>query len=191
MSRLEKPDNNTVPFRRKLPPYTAFIAKLVGIYVTANSVVLMVGKGSSIEMMNSMVRNPELLFVLGILGMTAGLATRENVITFREFLCLLQDFHAPRRQGHPVFSLFLHARLLAARRGNGPHFSVEVDFVPLRALRQFASSLGWSVPAPALRWPKSLRSQRILMTLADGTAVAYTAQDSSSFLRCSGNVVRK
>ena len=74
MSRLEKTHNNTVPFRRKLPPYTAFIAKLVGIYVTVISVVLMAGKGSSIEMMSSMVRNPELLFVLGILGMTAGLA---------------------------------------------------------------------------------------------------------------------
>jgi hypothetical protein len=34
----------------------------------------MAGKGSSIEMMISMVRNPELLFVLGILGMTAGLS---------------------------------------------------------------------------------------------------------------------
>ena len=74
MSRLEKPHNNTVPFGRKLPPYTAFIAKLVGIYVTVISVVLITGKGSSVEMMNSMVRNPELLFVLGILGMTAGLA---------------------------------------------------------------------------------------------------------------------
>jgi hypothetical protein len=63
-----------VPFRRKLPRYTAFIAKLVGIYVTVISVVLITGKGSSVEMMNSMVRNPELLFVLGILGMTAGLA---------------------------------------------------------------------------------------------------------------------
>ena len=74
MSRLEKTHNNTVPFRRKLPPYTAFIAKLVGIYVTVISVVLMAGRGSSVEMMSSMVRNPELLFVLGILGMTAGLA---------------------------------------------------------------------------------------------------------------------
>jgi hypothetical protein len=74
MSRLEKTHNNTVSFRRKLPPYTAFTAKLVGIYVTVISVVLMGGKGSSIEMMTSMVRNPELLFVLGILGMTGGLA---------------------------------------------------------------------------------------------------------------------
>ena len=74
MSRLEKIHNNTVPFRRKLPPYTAFIARLVGIYVTVISVVLTAGKGSSVEMISSMVRNPELLFVLGILGMTAGLA---------------------------------------------------------------------------------------------------------------------
>ena len=74
MSRLEKTHNNTVSFRRKLPPYTAFTAKLVGIYVTVISVVLLAGKGSSIEMMSSMVRNPELLFVLGILGMTGGLA---------------------------------------------------------------------------------------------------------------------
>ena len=74
MSRLEKPHNNMVPFRRKLPPYTAFIAKLVGIYITVISVVLMSGKGSSIEMMRSMAGNPELLFVLGTLGMTAGLA---------------------------------------------------------------------------------------------------------------------
>jgi hypothetical protein len=74
MSRLEKTHNNTVAFRRKLPPYTAFIAKLVGIYVTAISVVLTAGKASSIEMMSSMVRNPELLFVLGLLGMTAGVA---------------------------------------------------------------------------------------------------------------------
>jgi hypothetical protein len=34
----------------------------------------MAGKESSIEMMSSMVRSPALLFVLGILGMTAGLA---------------------------------------------------------------------------------------------------------------------
>ena len=74
MSRLEKTHNNTVPFRRKLPPYTTFIARLVGIYVTVISVVLMAGRGSSVEMMSSMVRNPEMLFVLGILGMTAGLA---------------------------------------------------------------------------------------------------------------------
>jgi hypothetical protein len=74
MSRLEKTHNNTVPFRRKLPPYTAFIARLVGTYVTVISVVLMAGKRSSVEMMTSMVRRPELLFVLGILGMTAGLA---------------------------------------------------------------------------------------------------------------------
>jgi hypothetical protein len=74
MSRLEKTHNNMVPFRRKLPPYTAFIAKLVGIYITVISVVLMSGKGSSIEMMRSMAGNPELLFVLGTLGMTAGLA---------------------------------------------------------------------------------------------------------------------
>jgi hypothetical protein len=74
MSRLEKTHNNTVPFRRKLPPHTTFIARLVGIYVTVISVVLMAGKGSSVEMMSSMVRNSELLFVLGILGMTAGIA---------------------------------------------------------------------------------------------------------------------
>jgi hypothetical protein len=74
MSSLEKTHNNTVPFQRKLPPYTTFIARLVGIYVTVISVVLMAGRGSSVEMMSSMVRNPELLFVLGILGMTAGLA---------------------------------------------------------------------------------------------------------------------
>ena len=72
MSRLEK--THTVPFRRKLPPHTAFIARLVGIYVTVLSVVLMAGNKSSVELMSSMVRNPELLFVLGILGMTAGLA---------------------------------------------------------------------------------------------------------------------
>src|ERR1051326_4322119 len=63
MSSLEKTHNNTVPFRRMLPPNTAFIAKLVGIYATVISVVLMAGKGSSVEMMSSMVRNPELLFV--------------------------------------------------------------------------------------------------------------------------------
>src|SRR6516164_7276457 len=74
MSRLEKTHNNTVQFRRKLPPYTAFIAKLVGTYVTVISVVLISGKGSSVEMISSMVRTPELLFILGILGMTAGLA---------------------------------------------------------------------------------------------------------------------
>jgi len=74
MSRQEKPHNNRVPFGRKLPPYTAFIAKLVGIYVTVICVVLIAGKGSSIEMMSSMVRNPALLFLLGLLGMTAGLA---------------------------------------------------------------------------------------------------------------------
>jgi hypothetical protein len=74
VSTVEKTHNNTVPFCGKLPTSTAFIAKLVGIYVTVISLVLMAGKGSSIEMMISMVRNPELLFVLGILGMTAGAA---------------------------------------------------------------------------------------------------------------------
>jgi hypothetical protein len=57
-----------------LPPHTAFLSKLIGLYLILISIPMAVHKDATLDIMNSIMRNPPLLFLVGILGLTAGLA---------------------------------------------------------------------------------------------------------------------
>jgi hypothetical protein len=52
----------------------AFLCKLLGLYMILLSLTMMIRKQATVDIVNSIMRNPPLLFVLGTLGMTAGLA---------------------------------------------------------------------------------------------------------------------
>jgi len=51
-----------------------FLARLIGLYMILISLPMVFNKQRTIEMWTAVVGNPSLLFIVGILGMTAGLA---------------------------------------------------------------------------------------------------------------------
>jgi hypothetical protein len=57
-----------------LPPYTAFLSRLIGLYIILVSSAMVLHKERTLDIVNGIVGNPPLLFVVGIMGATAGLA---------------------------------------------------------------------------------------------------------------------
>jgi len=56
------------------PRRTVFLARLIGLYMILISLPMVFNKQRTIEIWNAVMGNPSLLFIVGILGMTAGLA---------------------------------------------------------------------------------------------------------------------
>jgi hypothetical protein len=57
-----------------MPQHTAFLSKLIGLYTMLVSVTMVLHKDRTLDIVNSIIGNPALLFVVGIMGATAGLA---------------------------------------------------------------------------------------------------------------------
>jgi hypothetical protein len=55
-------------------PRTVFLGKLVGLYLIAVSVSIFAHPQATVETMKGIVHDPPLLFVAGLMGVTAGLA---------------------------------------------------------------------------------------------------------------------
>lgn len=55
-------------------PRTSFLAKLLGLYCIAISISIFAHAQATVEIMKAMLRDPPLLYITGLLGMTAGLA---------------------------------------------------------------------------------------------------------------------
>ena len=55
-------------------PRTAFLGKLLGLYCVALSLSMFVRPQTTVEIMKAIIRDAPLLFIAGLLGMTAGLA---------------------------------------------------------------------------------------------------------------------
>lgn len=55
-------------------PRTAFLGKLLGLYCIAISLAILAHAQATVETMKAILRDPPLLFIAGLLGMTAGLA---------------------------------------------------------------------------------------------------------------------
>jgi hypothetical protein len=53
---------------------TAFLAKLLGLYLIALSITMFAHAQGTVEIMKAIVQDRPLLFIAGLLGMTAGLA---------------------------------------------------------------------------------------------------------------------
>jgi hypothetical protein len=56
------------------PPRTSFLAKLLGLYCIAISISIFAHAQATVEIMKAILRDPPLLYIAGLLGMTAGLA---------------------------------------------------------------------------------------------------------------------
>ena len=56
------------------PHRTAFLGKLIGLYCIAISISILAHAQATVEIMKAILRDPPLLFIAGLLGMTAGLA---------------------------------------------------------------------------------------------------------------------
>lgn len=57
-----------------MSPRTAFLGKLLGLYLIAVSLSLFAHAGATVEMMKAIIQDPPLLFIAGLMGVTAGLA---------------------------------------------------------------------------------------------------------------------
>lgn len=57
-----------------MAPRTIFLAKLLGLYLIAVSLALFARAQTTLEIMKGIIQSPPLLFMAGLLGMTAGLA---------------------------------------------------------------------------------------------------------------------
>lgn len=53
---------------------TAFLGKLLGLYLIAVSLSLFAHAQAKVEIMKAIIQEPPLLFIAGLMGMTAGLA---------------------------------------------------------------------------------------------------------------------
>ena len=53
---------------------TAFLGKLLGLYYIAVSLAMFVHPQATAEIMKGIVENPPLLFIVGLIGLTTGLA---------------------------------------------------------------------------------------------------------------------
>jgi hypothetical protein len=56
------------------PPRTAFLGKLFGLYLIAVSVSMFAHSQATVEIMKAIIQEPPLLFIAGLIGVTAGLA---------------------------------------------------------------------------------------------------------------------
>src|SRR5579864_2510299 len=57
-----------------MPPRTAFLCELIGLYCIAISISILAHAQATVEIMKAIIRDPPLLFIAGLLGMTGGLA---------------------------------------------------------------------------------------------------------------------
>jgi hypothetical protein len=57
-----------------MSPRTAFLGKLLGLYLIGVSVSMFAHADATVEIMKAIVRDPPLLFISGLIGMAAGLA---------------------------------------------------------------------------------------------------------------------
>lgn len=57
-----------------MSPRTAFLGKLLGLYLIAVSVSMFAHAQAIVEVMKAIVQDPPLLFIAGLMGTTAGLA---------------------------------------------------------------------------------------------------------------------
>src|SRR5712691_1274253 len=53
---------------------TIFLARLIGLFCLVVSVAMFLHEQATVEIVTAMVRDPPLLFILGMLGLLAGLA---------------------------------------------------------------------------------------------------------------------
>lgn len=56
------------------PPRTTFLGKLLGLYCIAVSISIFAHAQATVELMKAILREPPLIYIAGLLGMTAGLA---------------------------------------------------------------------------------------------------------------------
>jgi hypothetical protein len=57
-----------------MPARTAFLGRLIGLYLIFISLAMAAHKQTTIESMNALVHNPPVLFVIGVIAVAAGLA---------------------------------------------------------------------------------------------------------------------
>lgn len=57
-----------------MSPRTLFLAKLLGLYCVALAIPMLAHAQATVEVMKEIVQTPPLLFMAGLMGMTAGLA---------------------------------------------------------------------------------------------------------------------
>jgi len=57
-----------------MAPRTAFLGKLLGLYLIAVSLSLFAHAQATVEIMKAIIQDPPLIFIAGLLGVTAGLA---------------------------------------------------------------------------------------------------------------------
>jgi hypothetical protein len=57
-----------------MSPRTAFLGKLLGLYLIAVSLSMFAHPQASLEIMKEIIQDPPLLFIAGLMGVTAGLA---------------------------------------------------------------------------------------------------------------------
>jgi len=55
-------------------PRTAFLGKLLGLYLIAVSASMFAHAQATVEIMKAIIQDPPLLFIAGLMGVTAGLA---------------------------------------------------------------------------------------------------------------------
>jgi hypothetical protein len=55
-------------------PHTAFLGKLLGLYLIAVSASIFAHAEATVEIMKAIIQDPPLLFIAGLMGVTAGLA---------------------------------------------------------------------------------------------------------------------
>jgi hypothetical protein len=57
-----------------MPPRTAYLGKLLGLYLIAVSLSMFAHAQATVEIIRAIIQDPPLLFIAGLLGVTAGLA---------------------------------------------------------------------------------------------------------------------
>jgi hypothetical protein len=57
-----------------MSPRTTFLSKLIGLYLILISLAMTAHKQATVELMNALVHNAPVLFVVGVIAVTAGLA---------------------------------------------------------------------------------------------------------------------
>jgi hypothetical protein len=58
-----------------MSPRTVFLAELFGVYLTVVALSMLIRQQEYVEVMVAITRNPSLLYIAGLMGFTAGLAT--------------------------------------------------------------------------------------------------------------------
>src|ERR1700680_1080168 len=56
-----------------MSPRTAFLGKLLGLYLVAVSLSMFAHARATVEIMKAIIQDPPLLFIAGLMGVTAGL----------------------------------------------------------------------------------------------------------------------